>query len=1097
MLAIEPLTLDVYLRALIAKASTLTERINQIVIPTYSHVDDSKIQSRLDFWCQVVAKGDDKQFQRRLAAFGLETEKLHSLLGEVKYPEFQSLPSWAQILEEILQTAQYLQEQNLREYPPFPFSLEKPIPFEPFYYPFFQVAQNQLLSHVQLSLLSENTQAILWQSLLERLQDIAIRTLLTEFFEFRSSGNSLKDFFSVTVCGKNSQQQYFAFLHRLFQDGLLSLFEKYPVLGRLLATTVEFWVEATAEFIQRLTTDWIAIEQHFSPKNSLEQVVDLRANLSDLHNRGRCAIALTFNTGLKLVYKPKHLQMEALYNQVVQWCNENSAPLPLKTFSVLQRGNYGWVEFVNHESCADEAEAHRYYQRSGMILALVYLLQGSDCHSENLIASGEHPVLIDLETLLSHRTKNLEPSDLKTSQTALQVVQKGLEQSVIFTLLLPQWGFLEKDSFNIDISGFGGLKEYEEHILKLRHINTDGMEFGYETVIQQSDANVPKLGDVILSPLNYLEDLVTGFEQMYRFFIKHQQALLLPDSPLVELAHQTVRYLFRATAIYHSILQKSYAPDLLKLGIERSIGIDILSRAFLGSDIRRQLFPILTVECQAIEESDIPFFTTDTCQTHLRLPTGEVIWDLYPQSSFVAMINHIQQKLNETDLAQQTAIIRGMFAARFVEEPLPTTHPHKDYEKVPLSLCSLVFAPCSSQFMQQAVSLAEQLKQTAITGEDGSVTWLGLAYRTTTEGFRYEPIGINLYDGSCGVALFFSALATITQDSQWSDFAVRILQPICEMLQENNSENLTKFARSIGIGGTTGLGSIAYALTLCSQFLEDSTFLSTANQVSSLITPELITADGYFDLTRGVAGTILGLLAVYAINPDDETVLNKAIACALHLLETRTPIEGLKTWKTWNNKALTGFSQGAAGIAYALLRLWEVTQDEQFKLAAQEAIAYESRFFSQEVGNWQDLRSSNPQYQISWAHGAPGIALARISNLSIFDNTQIRQEITLALDTTQKCGIWGVDNLAWGNFGRIETLLVASQILNRPDLLKTAQQWSTQLIDLAQTKGDFALYANIPFSAANPGFFYGTSGIGYQLLRLAHPELPSVLSFKF
>lgn len=1098
MLLVEPLTLDVYLRKLVAKSSTLTERLNRVVLKSDRNLEDAKFQSLLDFWCNTIAKGDIAKFQRRLAADGLDAEKLRPFFSEVEYPQSQALPTWAQTLETILQTAQKFKVQNLSKFTTDNESSESPTPFEPFYHPFILVAQNQLSTRVNLGLLSENAQKHLWKSLLERMHQIGVNALLTEFLQFRSSGNKMRDFLLTQIRGKNSQEKYYAFLQNIFQDGLLSFLEKYPVLARLLSTTVEFWVESTAEFLHRLQTDWKIIEQQFSPEKPLQQVVGIKANLSDLHNRGRSALAIKFNTELKLVYKPKDVEMELVYNQIIQWCNNNNAPLPLKVFSVINQEKYGWVEFVEREDCADKDEAHRYYQRAGMILAVVHLLLGSDCHNENLIASGEQPVLIDLETLLTPRTKISDELNLETPQSALQLIQQQLEMSLLRTMLLPQKGILPNDSINIDLSGLG-VEEYQGVLLTLRHINTDAMEFGYETVTIESNANAPKLEGVTLSPLDYLEDLVTGFEKMYRFFIKHQNALLQPDSPLIGLAKQTVRYIFRSTNIYSSILQKSYSPDLLQSGLQYSLGLEILGRAFLTSEVMSQRFAILNAERQAMEEGNIPFFTFDTSQPHLPLPTGEVVKNLFKKDSFTDLLQHVQ-KLSETDLVQQIAVIRGTFAARFVEEPIPrhcesNINPKSANSEAPQSATFDNSSVFDDVLVQQAVKIAEEIKQTAIFGMDSSVTWLGLGYRTTTEGFLFQDLGLNLYDGSCGVALFLAALGKITGDSQWSNLSRQTLQPLREILQENNHKNLAIFAKSCGIGGATGLGAIAYTLALSSQLLEDTTFLLKAQQVALLITPELIANDKHLDITRGIAGTILGLLAVYQANPKEKSILNLAIACGNHLLQQQVSIDSYKTWITWNGKALTGFSQGAAGIACALLNLWSVTQNEEFLAAARDAIAFERSFFSEAAGNWQDLRKSDLEYQISWSHGAAGIALGRIRSLAILDTPEIRQEIQVALETIQNHGIWGVDNLAWGNFGRIETLLVAAKKLNRPDLIEIAQNWSHQLIEKAQTQGNFSLMANIAGYLPNPAFLHGTSGIGYQLLRLAHPELPSVLSF--
>lgn len=53
---------------------------------------------------------------------------------------------------------------------------------------------------------------------------------------------------------------------------------------------------------------------------------------------------------------------------------------------------------------------------------------------------------------------------------------------------------------------------------------------------------------------------------------------------------------------------------------------------------------------------------------------------------------------------------------------------------------------------------------------------------------------------------------------------------------------------------------------------------------------------------------------------------------------------------------------------------------------------------------------------------------------------------------------------------------------------------AAQIVTRAKQVGTFDLFSELSGDLYNPGFFQGTSGIGYELLRLAYPEsLPSVL----
>ena len=103
--------------------------------------------------------------------------------------------------------------------------------------------------------------------------------------------------------------------------------------------------------------------------------------------------------------------------------NEQGAPLPFKVLKVLDRSTHGWVEFVEHLPCRDRDEARRYYERAGMLLSLFYVLEGTDCHHQNIIASGEYPVLIDAETLMHHRAPRGSPRERKRSDGGLRAAR--------------------------------------------------------------------------------------------------------------------------------------------------------------------------------------------------------------------------------------------------------------------------------------------------------------------------------------------------------------------------------------------------------------------------------------------------------------------------------------------------------------------------------------------------------------------------------------------------------------------------------------------------------------------------------------------------
>ena len=373
---------------IVAQASSLSDYLkNGLFKLGTAQVNEQEIgDAKLTHWCQVVAQGNWEKFQKRLQWDGLDIDAANQIIKNLNIADNQPLPNWAETLREIIQTASSFSSQDESKISVAP---ENPLLFEDVLLPALSVARQKLLicldsasfspDYLPLKLLSEATYSSLERNLLARLVTLCAKTLEFEFYRFRPLGHSLLNLLEEVEKGSNSKIHYNAFVQKLLNDGLLAFFQQYPVLGRLVATRVDFWVESTAEFLQRLKTDIWEIQKVFGcatdsqEKVALTKVVEIKPSLSDSHNRGRSVTAITFESGLKLVYKPKDLALEVAYIRFLDWCNQGNIPLSLKVLKVLNRQGYGWVEYVEQLPCKDEAAARRLYKRVGMLLCLLYV----------------------------------------------------------------------------------------------------------------------------------------------------------------------------------------------------------------------------------------------------------------------------------------------------------------------------------------------------------------------------------------------------------------------------------------------------------------------------------------------------------------------------------------------------------------------------------------------------------------------------------------------------------------------------------------------------------------------------------------------------
>ncbi|MBD2525525.1 type 2 lanthipeptide synthetase LanM family protein [Nostoc sp. FACHB-133] len=1081
------------LKNIVANASFLWERLDSKRFVVDVEQNEQQIDRRFERWCQVVGNDKWDTLHKRLQWEGLDLNTVRPRLGNVRLAANQVLPDWAETLQQIMETArEFIPEKEVF----LPIEPQNPIPFEDVLLPTLQVARQQLLTrlgclqftgdYLPLTILTAAAYSSLERSLLQQLARLCTKTLDFEFSLVRPIGRNLLNLLGVATDNGN-KTHYTKFVNQLLADGLLKFFQKYPVLGRLVATAVNFWVESSCEFLQRLAQDKAEIQQKFgSTSISLGKVTEIYASLSDLHEGGRTVISLKFESGPKLVYKPKDLGVEVAFNRFLDWCNQHTQTLDFKVVQVLNRDNYGWVEYVEHLPCTDEAAAARFYQRAGMLLCVIYALRGTDCHHENLIASGEHLVLIDMEALLHHEANPIENSP--TAQEFATIAAQQFWNSVLRTGMLPRWDFSGDRSVAYDISGLGSTitQQTQTKVPRWHSINTDNMSLRYESVTLPVEKNVPRLGNIALSPDNYQTQIAVGFEQMYRLLMAHKDVLLACDSPLAAMQEQQVRFIFRATQIYGTILQSTWLPDYLRHGVDYSIELDQLSQAFLVAQEKPSAWPILKAELQAMEQLDIPCFSASTISSDLSVGVNGLVLGYFKQPSYQHTLTQLQT-MNEIDLNRQVAIIQASFYARVAQTS--TGEPEKwQAESLPLLT--------KGQLIKEAEAIAIELETRAFQDPNGSINWIGLGYVLEAEHFQLQVLNHNLYDGCCGIALFFAALYQVVGQQKFRNLALQALQSLRSVMYTSDLESQQRFARLTGIGGATGLGSIIYTLVKVSQFIEDETLLLDAQTLADLITLELISADKQLDIIGGSAGAILGLLTLYEVTKEAK-VLDKAIACGEHLLAQQTSYQGApKAWQTLGEKPLAGFSHGAAGISYALLKLYTVTQEQNYLETALAGIEYERSVFCQSNGNWPNflkIEQGQAAFPSAWCHGAAGISLARLGNLKILDKPEIQKEIEIALQTTQNVGLQIVDHVCCGNLGRVEVLLVAAKHYSCPDLYQVALQNATNVVTRAKRTGGYQLFANLPSSVFNPGFFQGTAGIGYTLLRLATNDLPSVL----
>jgi lantibiotic modifying enzyme len=238
---------------IVEQASSLTERFGTGFLPSDPSDSDDIVNSRIEKWCQTAAKGDLEKFQKRLAWDDLTLSNVRRVLGSVRLSDTQNLPSWVETFKAGIEAVASISVETpeLGEAHPC-LDSQNPIPFEEVFLPFIQVARAKLIAQTDdgYYCLTAEAHADLDRSLLCALSGLCSHAIELKFSAFRARRQSALSRLLRQLQNSYSTIHYRAFIKEMLQDGgLLAFFQEYPVLARLVATALDFWVDAIGEFI--------------------------------------------------------------------------------------------------------------------------------------------------------------------------------------------------------------------------------------------------------------------------------------------------------------------------------------------------------------------------------------------------------------------------------------------------------------------------------------------------------------------------------------------------------------------------------------------------------------------------------------------------------------------------------------------------------------------------------------------------------------------------------------------------------------------------------------------------------------------------------
>jgi lantibiotic biosynthesis protein len=406
----------------------------------------------------------------------------------------------------------------------------------------------------------------------------------------------------------------------------------------------------------------------------------------------------------------------------------------------------------------------------------------------------------------------------------------------------------------------------------------------------------------------------------------------------------------------------------------------------------------------------------------------------------------------------------------------------------------------SERFRSAGLALAEGLAAQAVWHE-GRCTFHGA---TAPQSLRHPPrwrsVGGDVYEGSAGCARFLGRAAAAGAGEGVRRCAHGAIAHALQRV-----EGWSLFSGAMG----SGLVAIELADTADDPGLR-AAGLGLVGRAS-----ERALADGSpYDLLSGLAGVVLGLLAVATRDPAGPW-LERAQRMGERLLgaavEEAAPGEdgAPLSWPLARDEPmrLCGLAHGAAGVALAFEALARQVLGSDWARAARRARAFERLHYSPLHGSWADLRpaeggdseaaAGEPSRPHLWCHGSVGIGaerllarmldpLTRSDAYAALAGAKLHAQVLLAGPRGPGAGDALNASLCHGLAGLIDLFIDAWRWSGDSSWMALAEALGDLMIDDARRQEGWR--CGVPGGWAAPGLLLGHAGIGWALLRLADPE---------
>ncbi|HER9584689.1 TPA: DUF4135 domain-containing protein [Streptococcus pyogenes] len=391
---------------------------------------------------------------------------------------------------------------------------------------------------------------------------------------------------------ENKSEAYEQYMQQIREEnGINHFFDRYPYLLKQINKEVGLIEESYSLLFDRFLEDLSEIRSCF---NISEPLSNVAFSLGDSHSKKQTVVKIAFKEK-SVYYKPKSYHSHSILLELTSLLKSSNIP----SFSLpksLVKADYCWQLGVAYTS-SNKDEVAKIYFKYGVLAAFSEIFSITDLHMENVIVSGGDLYLIDVETFFQRK---LNVQNQNFEGITVDTYQRIYETSLSNGLFPVQF---EKDSApNVSgISGKGGKRKKGKY--ELINKNRGDMKLVKVDYFQEDGFNIPTLNGKVVEPLDYANEIISGFRECYIFLLSQRSKIKGIVEGFPELKS---RALFRNTSDYGKFLQASTNPKYLFSEKKRK---NLFSILYDAKYIERF---IVDNEIKDLMNGDIPYFSMDT-----------------------------------------------------------------------------------------------------------------------------------------------------------------------------------------------------------------------------------------------------------------------------------------------------------------------------------------------------------------------------------------------------------------------------------------------------------------------------------------------------